>query len=281
MILEDRFDNKIWRDWNKPWSLVLWWWAARWLVHVWVWKWLEEKNYKPSEVIGNSMWSIVWSAIALWYSTEKMLELWARQHFKKMIDLDLKWWFLKWNKVNRIFRYLFWEKTFEDTIYDLYLMAFCLWDWKKYAINEGKIWEWVRCSTNIPILFAPFRWRNNWMVDWWIVCNLPVEHAKYDQILAVSSLPIGFPPNSLEKKAFKHKWRKPKKSRKFLFEVMYRSYLAIMQNNEKTSLLQVGNKKVLLIHANPDREFKHHDFHKIYELTEKWYNITKKFFEWE
>ena len=56
----------------KKYWLALWWWAARGFAHIWLIKYLEEKNIEINEVSGTSMWAIIASCFAIWMNSSEM-----------------------------------------------------------------------------------------------------------------------------------------------------------------------------------------------------------------
>ena len=95
--------------WKTNYGLALWWGSARWFVHIWVIKYLEEKDIKITEISWTSMWAIVWAFLAFWKNSSEMLEIAKefqilickmKQSCKKIKNLFLRYkdWRLK-NKI--------------------------------------------------------------------------------------------------------------------------------------------------------------------------------------
>jgi len=85
----------------KKYSLALWGWAARWLAHIWVFKYLEEKEIEITEISGTSMWAIIWSLISIWMSSKEIISFYDNLNFVKLLDIDLKTGLLKWKKIEK------------------------------------------------------------------------------------------------------------------------------------------------------------------------------------
>jgi len=70
---------------NKNYALALWWWAARWLAHIGILQYIEEKNIEINEISWTSMWAVVAWFYAIWKSVEEMKE------FAKSINYLSMW----------------------------------------------------------------------------------------------------------------------------------------------------------------------------------------------
>ena len=79
-------------------SLALWWWSARWLVHIWVLKYLQENEIKIKEVAWTSMWAIIAAFIAIWKDWNYIRDFAQNINYFKLVDFDLSLWVLKWKK---------------------------------------------------------------------------------------------------------------------------------------------------------------------------------------
>ncbi len=265
------FKNKNFK-FHKKWSLVLWWWAARGLTYLWAYKWLEEHNIYPNEIIWNSMWAIIGAWIACWMKFKDFYEIAKNIHRKKLIDFGLKNWILGGKKVESIFENVFGDLEFENLKIPLKTVAVNLNTCKKTVFSTWKVKDAVRASMSIPLLFPPLI-NEQWIfVDWWVASNLPVEHAKYKRVLAMSSLMKRLEPLNLEKNKFNIfgiNW-----------QLMYRTMLSALFANESNSLLlaQRKNKKILLLRMTPNK-FSHYDFHKVDEMIDCWYKFMQKIFE--
>lgn len=253
---------------KKQYSLALWWWAAIWLLHIWVIKYLEEENININEVSWTSMWAIIASMYAIGKSSEFMQQFANDIKFMKLIDFDLSNWVLKWDKIYKKFKIIFWDIKIEDLDIKLKIVATDIENWEKQVFEEGLIIDAVRASISLPWIFKPHKIDEKYYVDWWIVNNLPVEVLDWKNIIAVSAI-----KNIIWKIQRKRKLLWFKFNMWFLnlnFQVLQRSLLLMMKQNELTSINHFS-KNVLLI--KPDVEaFEFYSFNKVNELVEKWYN---------
>ena len=94
--------------------LALWWGSARWIAHIWVLKYLKEKNIIITEISWTSMWALIWGLFAMWKDYEEIENILKTIDFKKLIDINLKDSIVSGNKVyNKLFE-IYWDITFEE-----------------------------------------------------------------------------------------------------------------------------------------------------------------------
>jgi len=248
----------------KKYSLALWWWAARGFAHIWVLKYLEEKNIEIEEISGTSMWALVGAFIAIWKSSEEIKDFAKSVNFLKLADFDFKTGLLKWNKVEKLLEEVFWDKKIEETKTPLKIVATNVETAESKIFTSWKIVDAIRASVSLPWIFTPKEIDGNHYVDWWIMMNLPIETLEWKNILAISALKI-------------NTW-KIVKERKFLginiktgfwknnYEIIKRSVVLMMSVNENNSLKSL-DKNINFI--RPD----------FWELDVMHFNKIDEFFE--
>jgi len=252
-------------------SLALWWWAARWLAHIWVLKYLEEKNIEITEISGTSMWAIIWAMIAIWMNSLEIQKFAKNLNILKLADFDLKTGLLKWKKVEEKLSEVFGDKKIEETKIPLKIVATDIENSKSRVFNSGKIIDAVRASLSLPWIFVPKEIEGISYVDGGVMMNLPIEVLDWRDILAVSALKI-------------NSW-KIVKQKNFLwfnfktwfwknnYEIIKRSVVLMMKVNEDNSLKTL-NKNITFV--RPD--FKELDllhFNKVDEFVEIGYENVK------
>jgi len=179
---------------NKDWfALVLWWWWARWLAHIWVWKAIQEKWIQIDEIVWTSMVAIIWWAAALGYSHNKILD--ARHELKlwKLIDIrfwkfSIHDWLVHWNQLLKHLDTLYNYSTFDDCVIPFKTCVTKIDSWSVCILNTWNIAWAVRGSSAFPGVFAPHS--IDWISysDWWLCANLPVCHTNNKSIIASSVL---------------------------------------------------------------------------------------------
>lgn len=253
---------------KKSYGLALWWWSALWLSHIWVIKYLEENNIEIKEISGTSMWAIIASFYAIWKNSDFMIEFTKSINFLKFIDFDLKNGLLKWDKIYKKLEEVFWETKIEDLDIKLKIVATNIESWEKTVFEKWKIVDAVRASISLPWIFKPHKVWFGIYIDWWIICNLPVEVLDSKNVIAVSVI-----------KDVKGKLKTKKNILWYDFnvwffnlnyQVLQRSFLLMMKTNERISL-NTSWKDVILI--KPDLwNMDFLSFDKLDELVESWYN---------
>lgn len=252
---------------KKKYSLALWWGWAIWFLHIWVIKSLEEKKIKIKEVSWTSMWAIVASFYAMWKSSQEMEVFVKNINFLKLLDFDLKNWLLKWKKIFKLLESAFWNTLIEDLKIKLKIVATNIETWEKKVFKKWKIIDAVRASISIPWIFIPHQVNDNYYVDGGVLNNLPIEVLDWKDVIAVSA------SKSID-------WTLKRKRNimwfdfkiwffNMNFQILQRSFLLMMKNNEEVSI-NLKSKNVVLI--NPDTwDYDFYSFNKINELIEKGY----------
>ncbi len=257
---------------QKKYSLALGWWAARWLTHIWVLKYLQEQKIEISEISWTSMWAIVWSLFAIWKSIDEIIDFAKSINYFKLADFSFSLWLLKWDKVYKKLEEVFWNKKIENQKIKLKIITTNIITWKKKVFEKWKIVDALRASFSLPWIFVPFKINWEKYVDWWIINNLPIESLKWKNIIAVSALKNVNWPILTKRKIF---WLSFK--RQFLnlsYQIIHRTILLMMKQNEIRSI-ESKNKNILLIQPN-FWELDYYSFNKVGEFVELGYKEIKK-----
>jgi len=253
-------------------SLVLGWGAARGLSYIGVLKYLEEKKIEITEISWTSMWAIIWAMIAIWMDSKEIKEFASSLNMLKLADFDLKSGLLKWNKIEKKFKEIFWDKKIQDTKIPLKIVATNVEKAEIKVFDYGLIVNAIRASMSLPWIFVPkeIDWES--YVDWWIMMNLPIEVLSWKEILAISALKINTWKIVKERKIL---WLNFKTGFwKNNFETVKRSVILMMKVNEDNSL-NTKNKNITLIRPNfGELDIMH--FNKVDEFIDIGYDEIKK-----
>lgn len=257
---------------KKELSLALWWWAARWLVHIWVLRYLETNAYEIKEISWTSMWAIVWALYACWNNSYEIENIANELKIYKLIDFWFNFWFIKWKKLQKTLDELFWNKNIEDLDIDLKIVATNIENWEREVFTKWKISDAVRASLSLPWIFMPYEIWNNTYMDGWIVNNLPVDVLEWENIIWISALKQKVWKLSKIKKFL---WFNTKRSFfEYNYEVLHRMTLLMMKQNELKSI-ENSKWKSLIIQPN-FWNLDYYSFDKIKEFIKLWYEETKK-----
>ena len=256
----------------KNFGLALWGWAARWFAHIWVIKYLEEKSLIPSEVAWTSMWAIIAACVACWFDSAKIIWIIKEVDFFKLIDFDFKKWLIKWDKIKKKFKDIFWETTFDQTKIPLKIIATDICSWKKVIFKSWSLVDALRASVSIPWVIAPYHLDDTDYIDWGIVNNLPIEVLDSEVVLAVSVLRNISRPIKESTSLFNIDFKKT-----FIwinYQILQKTIDIMMSQNEERSL---STKWKNIIHIHPEFEgIDYYEFHKSKEIVEIWYLEASK-----
>lgn len=240
---------------------------ARWFMHVWILKRIEEKWIKINEVSGTSMWAIGAALIAIGKSHKEMLDIINKTKFWKLIDIRFGGSLLWWDKVYQFFDDVFGNKKIEECDVPLKIIATDINKWEKYVFNKWYIKDALRASVAVPGLFKPHKYKWNFFVDWWLVDNLPVKELKSKNIIAISANKRGNLWDIISDWNFTIGIKK---------DVLMRAFMILMKSNEQHSINKAleSNKNVIYIESG--KNFKFSDFLKREEIVEYGYKLWKK-----
>lgn len=257
---------------KKVYWLALWWWSARWFVHIWVLKYLEEKDVEIWEIAWTSMWAIIWALFAIWKKSFEIQKIANSLNLFFLVDFDFNSWFIKWDLIVDKLKSYFWDILIEDLPIKLSIIATNLDTWEKEVFKKWKLVDAIRASISLPWIFKPHKiWKINY-IDWWVVCNLPIDEIELENKIWVSALKIIKWPIKFKKRFL---WFEINKS--FLninYNIMYRAFMNMMLLNEKYSIdNSTWNKQIL--------NFEFWDlsitsFSEVDKFVEIWYLWAKK-----
>lgn len=172
---------------DKIYWLALWWGSARWLVHIWVLKYLEEKNIKIWEIAGTSMWALIWAFFAIWKTSKEIREVAKELKYYKLLDFDLRYWFIKWEKIRKKLIHYFWDWQIEDLPIKLKIIATDIETWEIKIFEKWSLVDALRASISIPWIFKPYKIWENFYIDWLVVKNLPIDELSLENKIWVSA----------------------------------------------------------------------------------------------
>jgi len=174
---------------SKTTSLVLWWWGARWLAHIWIYKALTEKGVIFDEVVGTSMWAIVWAGIALWYTWEEIIAFRETTNLWKITDIRLWLPSIVWGTVSgeKLLEHLHIYTrgaNFDDTIVPLKVLATNAKTAEPVVFSTWDIAQALRASSSFPGVIWAYELDDVTYIDGGVCSNLPLWYATSDTIIA-------------------------------------------------------------------------------------------------
>ncbi len=183
-------------------SLVLGSGGARGLAHIGVIHWLEENNYKICSIAGSSMGALIGGIYAAGKLDE--YEQWVRAITKVDIVtlLDLSWeksGLVKGDKIINTLIHLVGEQLIEDLPIQYTAVATDFKGEKEIWIKSGRLFDAIRASMSIPLLFTPFKYRGVDLIDGGVLNPVPVAPTIGDETDMTIAVNLGGPADSPEK----------------------------------------------------------------------------------
>lgn len=169
---------------NKTVSLVLGSGGARGLAHIGILHWLEEHNFKIKSIVGCSIGAVIGGIYAAGKLDE--YEQWVRTLTKVDIFtlLDLSWQksgLVSGDKLINTLIGLVGERLIEELPIPFTAVATDLRGQKEVWIRTGNLFDAMRASFAVPLLFTPFKYKGTELVDGGILNPVPIAPAVYDE----------------------------------------------------------------------------------------------------
>ena len=158
-------------------SLVLGSGGARGLAHIGIIRWLEENNYKIDSICGCSAGAVIGGV----YATGEMdvFEEWAREinALDIVTLLDVSWGrggLMKGERFINELITLVGDSRIEDLPIKYTAIATDIGEGKEVWLQDGKLFDAIRASISLPLLFQPFRYRNMSLIDGGVLNPVPI-----------------------------------------------------------------------------------------------------------
>jgi NTE family protein len=182
-------------------SLVLGSGGARGLAHIGVIHWLEENGYKIRSIAGCSIGALIGGIYAAGKLNE--YEQWVRAIRKVDIVtfLDLSWdksGLVKGDKIINALVNLVGEQLIEDLPIHYTAVATDVKGQKEIWIKSGKLFDAIRASMSIPLLFTPFKYKGADLVDGGVLNPVPVAATIGDDTDMTLAVYLGGPADNPE-----------------------------------------------------------------------------------
>jgi NTE family protein len=254
---------------DKQFSLVLGGGAARGLAHIGIIERLDELWMKPVEISGTSIGAIIGVFYAVWYSGVAMRKIALETNFLKFVDLDLRNWLLKWNKIMKYLSKYLGEMSFSDLRIPLSIVATNIDTGEKIIFREGRVIDAIRASIGIPWLFIPYRYNGMHLVDGGIVENLPIQVIQNNHPIIAVSVQIDISKRVKVKKSFLF----PNGTMLSNSYGIIRKMIGIMMIQNELRSIQ-SREDILLIKPGRD-DIDYYDFKKMNIMINEGYRAAK------
>jgi NTE family protein len=185
-------------------SLVLGSGGARGLAHIGVIHWLEENDFKIGSIVGCSIGAVIGGVYAAGKLNE--YEQWVRSITKIDIFtlLDLSWeksGLVRGDKIINTLIKLVGEKRIEDLPFPYTAVAADIVNQKEVWIKSGSLFDAMRASFAIPLLFTPFKHKGVDLLDGGILNPVPIAPTFGDETDLTIAVNLGGSPDGRKKPA--------------------------------------------------------------------------------
>ncbi len=230
---------------NRPFSLVLSGGGALGIAHLGVIHDMERLGFLPAQIVGTSMGGIIGAQLAMGLSEAQMQEhLEAFVRISKWINLSFDGnAIIKSRKIRAIFESIFGDRTMQDTVIPLTLIATDLLTGDKYLFTPESttpIVDALLSTMAIPGVFEEQHLDGRVLGDGFLCANLGLDEATHDTVLAVDVLGTQSFDPTLPDKFFKTA---------NVMEMMERSMRLLILNQTRAALERT-DKTIHLIEPN-------------------------------
>lgn len=183
-------------------SLVLGSGGARGLAHIGIIHWLEENDYKIHSIAGSSIGALIGGIYAAGKLDE--FEQWVRSITKVDIItlLDISWeksGLVRGDKIINTLVNLVGDRLIENLPISYTAIATDIKGQKEIWIKSGRLFDAIRASFSIPLLFTPFKYKGVVLVDGGVLNPVPIAPTCGDETDMTIAVDLGGPAESPEK----------------------------------------------------------------------------------
>lgn len=176
--------------------------SARGIAHIGVIKALEENGIHPEIICGVSAGALIGAVYAAGHTPEEIHEFATAAKFKKIFGFE---WFklgLTTNiHIREILESYIEEDSFECLKTPLFIGASNLNTGVLTIFNSGPLFDVVRASCSVPIIFSPVKINNDLYVDGGVLNNMPTKAMRSTCDFVIGSNVVPF--SSLQSKSIK------------------------------------------------------------------------------
>ena len=298
--LIDNPDNSFMEDTGKSISLVLGSGGARGLAHIGIINWLEHNNYRIESIAGCSIGALVGGVYALgkldeftdWVKAIDTLEM------IKLLDFSLgQGGLVKGDRIIDTLTALTGDSLIEHLPIPFTAVAADIVNEKEVWISHGPIFDAIRASISLPLLFTPFERDGVALLDGGILNPVPIAPTFKDDTDLTVAVNLSGPPDfslatekqvvindELEKSAFSQKIDQfidsimpdmPAKKSSSMYAVAYQAIDAMQGTIARQKLAAYPPDRVLEIPRNLCATL---DFDRGQELIEFGYECAQQYF---
>jgi NTE family protein len=182
-------------------SLVLGSGGARGLAHIGVLYWLEENNFEVQSISGCSAGALIGGV----YAADKLpeFEQWVRAI--KQIDvvslLDISWQgvgLVKGDKIINTLVDLVGDQRIENLAIKFTAVAADIAGEKEVWLQSGSLFEAIRASISLPMLFTPVKYKGSFLIDGGVLNPVPIAPTFSDNTDLTLAVNLGGPATDVQ-----------------------------------------------------------------------------------
>ena len=130
--------------------------------------------------------------IAFWMNYDQIYAAAMSLEYKEFVDLDIRNWLIKWEKIIQKISTYIGDIQFEDLSIPLTIVATDMNSGEEIWFTTGSVLKAIRYSIWIPGVFVVAQDDNGKSyADGWLVNNLPVNYIHSEHVVAVSCQGVG------------------------------------------------------------------------------------------
>jgi len=173
--------------------------GARGLAHIGVIHWLQENNFKIASIAGCSIGALIGGIYAAGKLDE--FEQWVRAITRVDIValLDLSWekrGLVKGDKIINTLINLVGERLIEDLPIPYTAVATDVKGQREIWLKSGSLFEAIRASMSIPLIFTPFKHKGVDLIDGGVLNPVPIAPTFFDETDLTIAVNLGGPPET-------------------------------------------------------------------------------------
>ncbi len=178
---------------SKKIALVLSWWGARGLSHIWVIEEFLAQGYEISSITGTSIGAVIGGIYTLGKLDTFKEWFYSLTRLKVVSFLDISYGLsglIKWEKVFNKMQEIGEDKNIEELTIPYKAIATDLVSGKPYVFDTWSLYEAMRASVSIPTVLTPVQKDGMLLVDGGVLNNIPTKYAEKhdDELLVVVDL---------------------------------------------------------------------------------------------
>ena len=186
---------------NTKISLVLGSGAARGLAHIGVIHYLEDRGYEVKNISGASMGALIggiYAAGDLNLYTEWVCAL-KRRNIIRLLDLSFnRKSIFKGEKIIEILREMIGDRNIEDLPIGYTAVATDIIEQREIWLNQGPLFDAIRASIAVPMIFSPASMAGRVLVDGGIINPVPIAPTLNDDSDLTIAVALNGPPEIFE-----------------------------------------------------------------------------------